>query len=81
MHGHVRTTWNNLLACNKLNLSRLFNIIRLSNFNLKTNVLRSFHTEQKRKQKFSLMFAVYSVIYFTCRVIFFAFAYTFTWCE
>ena len=38
-------------------------------------------TERKRKQKFSLMFAVYSFILFVCSLIFFAFALDFAWCE
>ena len=37
------------------------------------------HTEQKRQ--FPLMFAVYSLTFFACRLIFYAFAPTFAWCK
>ena len=33
------------------------------------------------KRKFSLMFAIYSLILFACSLIFFAFAPSFVWCE
>ena len=42
--------------------------------------LRPIHIERKCKRKTSLMFVVYSLIFFCLFLIFFGFAPVFTWC-
>ena len=46
---------------------------------LESETLSLIHTQKKRK--LSVMFVVYSSIFFTCSLIFFTFAPAFAWCE